>query len=167
MPVAGVDRVPANNEDLLLSRGNWAAAVNGRMTQVAPINLHLTSVFNETSREVTLKIKIAFTQDVFKKQSLTVGIIEDGIIDAQKNQLKIDTVYTHNYVLRDIITNTNGLAVLDDINPKTKGRVYERVLKFSTSEKWNADQCKIVAFISNSEGADKEVQQVALVKLKP
>ena len=130
MPAAGIDRTPVN-EQMLLSRTLWSNAVNEQIAKLSLLNIHVNSVYNPALKEATVKVKIAFTQAVSKKLCLNICLIEDSIIDAQKNTLMIDTFYTHNYVLRDVISPLNGIPFLDDVSTKEAGRVYERTMKFN------------------------------------
>jgi len=164
MPLAGIDRTPVTGQ-MLLTRTLWANAVNERINKLSYLNINMTSVYDPALKEATVKVKIAFTQAVSKKLCLHIAVIEDSIIDAQKNQLTIDTFYTHNYVLRDVISPLNGIPFLDDISTKEAGRVYERTVKFNLNDLWNVGKCKVVAYVSVNEAPKVEVLQSAWMKL--
>jgi thiol-disulfide isomerase/thioredoxin len=164
MPAAGIDRTPVNGQ-MLLNRTIWANAVNEQVAKLSYLNIHMNSVYDPALKEATLNVKIAFTQAVSKKLCLNICVIEDSIIDAQKTLFTIDTFYTHNYVLRDLISPLNGIPFLDDISTKEAGRVYERTVKFNLKDLWNADRCKVVAYVSVNESPNVEVLQAAWIKL--
>lgn len=164
MPIAGVDRTSENNT-YLYSTGAWSNKVSTDLTKGTPVNITITSTFNATTREVVAKVKVAYTADVNKKQNLTLAIIENKIIDAQKSLDQQEPIldYEHNSVLRDIITPFYGSPVLDSLATKTAGRVYERTFRFNVKDTWKVENCQLVAFIHNNEGNDKEVIQAAEV----
>jgi hypothetical protein len=164
MPLAGINRVPINNERLQ-GKAFWPSSVSGEITKSSAINLNLTNTFDDVNNEVTVRVKVSFTGEVSQKLSLNLALIEDSIIDAQKNQLEIDTFYTHNYVLRDLVTSVSGSSFLDDIVVKEQGRVYERTFKFSIQESWVADKLKIVCFVHSNEQGNQEVHQAAIAPL--
>lgn len=164
MPVAGIDRVLINSSPVI-TKGVWPSTVTQQMAQITPINIFLSRMYNDASREVVLTVKVSFTAVVAKKLAVNIAIVEDSIIDAQKNQLAIDTFYTHNYVLRDLITPINGNPFLDDISSKEPGRVYERKFVFPVDSNWVASRCKIVAFVNANEPDDKEVKQAVIIDL--
>ena len=166
MPQAVIDRVPDNANAYLQGRGVWSDAVANRINTVPPLNLYLTSTYDETQRKAKLKLKIAYTKDINIKHNLTIAITESNIIDAQENGLKIDTFYTHNYVLRNIITLTTGTSILDSIPDKKPGRVIERIYDIDIDPAWNVNNCKAVAFVHYNGTASKEVLQVVETSVK-
>jgi len=165
MPAAGMDRTPYNGQ-MLLSRTLWSNAVNELIKKPSYLNIHINPVYDPVPKEATVKVKISFTQAVQKKLVLNICLIEDSIIDAQKTLLTIDTFYTHNYVLRDVISPLNGIPFLENISTKEAGRVYERTVKFVVTDGWNVEKCKLVAYVSVNESPNLEVLQAAWIKLK-
>lgn len=159
MPKAGMDRVAVVGTDLQLDRGQWSNAAENRSKVPTPVNIHIESSFDAGTREATVKVTLAYTSDVEKKQNLTVAITEDGIIDAQKKEDSIIHEYEHEHVLRDIITPIVGTQIPEKVNPKVAGKVYERIFKVAIKEEWNADNCHVVAFVTNNEADDHEVLQ--------
>lgn len=168
LPNGGIDRKKntAANNVLLFEKPLWSQAVNGDVSVKPAANLVVTSSYDAATRNAIVKVHIAYTQDVAKKQSLTLAIVESNILDAQKTDTSIIDNYTHRSVLRDIITQYYGDGVIDSIATKKAGRVYERTFSFAVNKDWNADNCALVAFISNNEADDKEVVQAAEVNLK-
>jgi thiol-disulfide isomerase/thioredoxin len=164
MPNAGIDRVPKNGV-LLQGRAFWPTSVAEQIAKESPINIRLIRTFIQETNEVELTAKVSFTRNFDKKLSLNVAMIEDSIIDAQKNNLKTDTIYVHNYVLRDLVTSVFGTSFLDAFATKEAGRVYERKYAFKIDTSWNARKCKIVAFVATNEQTDKEVLQASSITL--
>lgn len=164
MPTAGIDRVAKNNQ-LLQARGIWPTSATEQAAKGSFVNIHLERTFDDATSTVSLLTKVAFTQNIDKKMNLNVAIIEDSLVDAQKNDLKTDTFYVHNYVLRDMVTPTFGTAFLEGNLTKEAGRVYERKFSFPVNKDWDLKKCKIVVFVALNEQTEKEVIQVSDIKL--
>ena len=172
LPSASVDRVPVNGA-LTFFQPSWAAAVNARLATATPVNLSVTSDWQDGDRTAIIKVRVAYTAEVSKKQGLTLMLTENDLLDAQES---VDTSsssgaplvienYNFKHVLRDIITPVTGEAILNDFATKERGRVYERTFVYTVAEKWKADKCTLIAIVHNTEGSDKEIVQAAEVKL--
>lgn len=75
--------------------------------------------------------------------SLTVYVVEDGIVGQQLNLGTWVNNYTHNHVLRDLVTKVVG----DGIN-WTDGGKYENTYTVTLGSDWVVENLKVVAFIS-------------------
>lgn len=166
MPEASFDRSNYKNK-VLVGRLDWPTASAERAAAVTktPVNIHMTNTYDAASREATIKVKLAYTEAVSFRQNMTVAIIEDDIIDAQKTPDTIIKDYTHEHVLRDIITPVSGTQIPAKVDPKVAGKVYERTFKATLGEKWKPEHCKVVVFISNDDAANREVVHAAEVEL--
>jgi hypothetical protein len=114
---------------------------------------------------------VAYTANVAKGQLLNVAVIENEVIDAQEVGLSEEQNYHHQHVLRDILTAPTGTAILSGKAIKEAGQVYERTFVYDLAAAdpnnyWNPDNCRVVAYVSNNEGSDKEVIQAAEAHLK-
>ena len=167
MPVAGIDRI-ANNGVIATDRANWPTLVAGRIAVAPNVNVTLTSSYSTGDTSATIKVHIAYTKDVAKKQKLTVAIVEDSVIDAQEDGIVIDSNYTHMHVLRDIITAHGGSTILSGTTTATKaaGQVYEQTFVYKMNTLWVPQHCKVIAFVSDDESNDLEVQQAAMANVK-
>ncbi len=164
LPSAAFNRVPENGE-LLQPRPSWAAMLDKRLQESAPLNMTLTSDFDEDSRELKVVVRIAYTAEVATKHRLTVALTENNLIDAQEEALSATEIvthpdYLHQHVFRDFLTAPTGESVLDALAVKQPGRVYERRFSFKMDSKWNAANCTLTAFVHNEDGSQKNVLQV-------
>lgn len=164
MPLAGFDRQEVSGSKTL-NTPNWSAAAASAATKSTPVNIHITSSFNDSSREATVIVTLAYTADVDMKQNLTLLVVEDSIVDAQKTLTSIEKEYVHEHVLRDIITPTYGAPIPDKVDPKVPGRVYQRVFKFPVSADWHEEHCHVVAFVNNDDVNDRTVMHAEEAKL--
>lgn len=158
MPEAAFDRTLYKNKHLT-SRIEWngAADARGAAQTTTPVNIHITSTYDATTLEATVKVKLAYTDDVNFKQTLTLAVIEDSVIDAQKTDTSIIKDYVHEHVLRDIVTPVTGVLIPTKVDPKVAGRVYERTFKVPVKPEWHAEHCKLVVFVSNDEPNNRDV----------
>lgn len=166
MPEAAFDRVMYENKHLA-SRTKWNSAVQLRATAqtTTPVNIHITSTFDAAAAEATVKVKVAYTATVDFRQTITLAVVEDSVIDAQKYEDTIIKDYVHEHVLRDVVTPVTGLQIPEKANPKVAGKVYERTFKVPVQPKWHAKHCKIVAFVSNDDPTNRDVVHVEQAKL--
>lgn len=100
-----------------------------------------------SSDTMTIDVNLQFLQTVSDELTLTLFIMEDGIVapqympDASQNNN-----YVHNHVLRDVITDVWGADVDADGQQGTKR--YCRFSYTGMQSDWNLDHCHIVAFVS-------------------
>lgn len=160
MPSASIDRTPIGGEVLASGSGTWRNAIEDRLLKNSPVNIHVTSSFDDNSREATVLVRLAYTEAVSLKQNLNVLVIEDSIVDAQKDGLSIVKDYVHRHILRDVITPINGAPIPTKVDPKVAGRVYERRFTIAISEEWKEKKCHVVVYVTNDEADDKSVVHV-------
>lgn len=169
-PMAGIDRIvkdPRNNS-LYNDRSGWSTAVGQRLSVPAIANISITSKYIDSTQKAIITVHVAYTAALSKKQKMTVAIIENKVIDAQESGLDIIKEYEHEHVLRDLLTSSTGSAIMSGVPAIEAGRVYERtfIYDMSTKSHWDPKNCKIIAFVSNNEPSDLEVQQSAEASLK-
>jgi hypothetical protein len=168
LPVAGIDRTLDNRSVRWQYRLDWANAIMARFNLSTAANLVVTSNYNSASRQAIIKVHVAYTRNVNKSQVLNCAIVEDNIIDAQAGGDTVDYTkdYSHQNVLRDLLTDPAGSSILSSMPIKQVGTVYERTFVYQGDSNWNPDNCRIVAYVSNNVGADQEVVQGAHTHLK-
>lgn len=149
-PQAAIDQVKQSSGKYFVTTGFWQGQINGRLTIPSKENITITSDYNDATRQAIITVRIAYTATETKKQKLMVGILEDGIIDAQMYPDSTSLHYTHNHVLRDLLTIYSGTSILDNVD-KVPGRVYERTFIYDVNADWNAENCRIVAYVFNNE----------------
>ncbi|MCB0698832.1 MAG: Omp28-related outer membrane protein, partial [Chitinophagaceae bacterium] len=156
MPLAGFDRVEVAGSRTL-NRSIWSGTAAQQAAVGSPVNIHLTSSFDNDTREATVIVRLAYTKQVDKKQNITLAVTEDSLVDAQKTLTDIEKEYVHEHTLRDIITPVYGTQIPDKVNPKEPGKVYERTFKFPVDTAWHEKHCHVIAFVTNDESGDRMV----------
>ncbi|MBS1629423.1 MAG: Omp28-related outer membrane protein [Bacteroidetes bacterium] len=167
IPIAGIDRTsPAGN--LLIGRTAWNSVVDNRINVSTAANVSLTLNYDDNSRKAIIVVHVAYTQAIAKMQRLTLALTEDSVIDGQEGDGPngYNQNYVHMHVLRDILTAPTGDLILSNYPSKQAGLVYERTFVYTLSADWNPEHCKVVAYVANDNGNDKEIIQGAEAHLK-
>jgi hypothetical protein len=165
IPSAGFDRVKVGNISALLTP-KWANAINERLAKNTPVNIEMTSSYDESIHKASAEVKITFTQATAGKFKLSLVLVEDSLIDAQEfpsSEVQHDYVFMHTF--RDYISD-----ILSNVPNVEAGRTFIRRFKnfdmkipggSEQKEGWKAKNCKLIAFVHN----DTEVLQAAEVHL--
>jgi len=173
MPSAGINRLvnsgnginPPNNN--LFGSFVWSQMMSAYLDSIPPVNVTITSSLNTTGDTAFIQVRVAYTQAVTAKNTLTVAITEGNMIDKQEDQSTVIDDYEFNDVLRGMVSPALGSPMLDSVAIKATGRVFTRSYLYKVDGAWNKDHCKVVAFVANAESGDKRVLQAAVAKLKP
>lgn len=109
------------------------------------VGVDIAGQFNPESRELSIDVSgtvLAFP--VGSDHRLNVWIVEDGVKIKQPQSGSAEGVnYIHNHVFRETLTGIWG----EQIN--LKGTSYSKNYTFTVPAGWNADNIKVVAFLSN------------------
>lgn len=138
-------------------------------TPTSGINSHVDNIINQTPQvaiqtdaanndgTVSINVNLEFLQTVSEPLTLTLLIMEDGIIATQKYPDHEDENYVHNHVLRDVITDVWG-ADIDCTGASGEKRV--ALFNYTpASSEWNLANCHIVAMVSKKDS--REILNVA------
>lgn len=165
-PFGLVNRV-AYNGATLLSPTVWETVANIESTKPAYVKLALEANYNTASREMEVNIKMNFLQQVSQKLNVVAYIIEDSIIQYQKDDRHTTNpnieAYNHMNVLRGSMNGSWGELISDtQIPSKTE---LNKTLKYTiaANKDWKPKDISIIVAILNPE--NKEVQQVEKIKL--
>ena len=167
IPAAGFDRVKdAQGRSALLSN-LWAKPIQDRLALPAPVNISITSSYDEATKKADIEVKIAVTGDLSVAPKLSIVVLEDSLIDAQEHpsaDIEYDYVFMH--VFRDYLTAINGDAFVTNGASLAAGRVFIRKYKnVDINPKWVAKHCNLVGFVHYNDGTNTEVLQAAEVHL--
>lgn len=142
---------------------DWANLVDIRKTIAAPVNITMDKNFSATSGDLTIDVKMHYTQDENTPNKLTVFIVEDSIVTAQLlPNNTIDDNYVHNHVLRLAISDTLGDRLNHDLKAGTTVRhVYQNNISNKGLE---YRHLKVIAFVHRFVNS-KEILQVKEIKI--
>lgn len=165
-PSAIIDRVQYENENnfFIYSRVAWGLKVEERMEVPSECNITINPVMVESSDSLGIEVTIHYTEDLPEDHYITVGVLENKIIDAQKQQDdSIIDDYEHNHVMRKMITGFNGDLLIGQDFPKSPGLTVVRNFGLAEiPEEWNRDNLELYAFV-HRRGDVKNVLQSAVV----
>ena len=157
-PSAAFNRQPADNDFVWNGVINsWAGAAQAELEKPTTFLLNIENEYNADTRALTCKVigtpRLSSEDNFF----IHVMIIENNIIDTQLDQSTDIEEYEHDHVFHKLLTNSvNGEAFSSGV---TEGSDVEATFNFtlpvsSDTERvpWIAENCEIIAFITNGEG---------------
>ena len=166
IPSGVIDRFDFDGDgEPIEGRTNWPVRVDAQLAKATPVNVTVSiKDYDAESRRLIAGVRLHFTQAVGAKHSISVMIIESGIIATQSlpPPQPADPAYVHNRVLRGMMTSSLGNLLTCDL---TVGTVIEKDFVRVLGETWVPDGCEVIAFIHKSSGFD--VLQAASVKVIP
>ncbi len=169
LPTAGIDRTAGSGKlSALMTRADWSNAVTTRKDVPTKVNVGIETEYVAEKRIAVIKVRVAYTGDVNMRQRLTVALTENNVVDVQElaTSKKYDSVYNHQHVLRDVLTLAAGSDILKGAADVKTGQIYERTFVYNVPAAWNADNCYIVAYVTNNDPTSQDVMQAAEEKLK-
>lgn len=166
-PSGAIDRRIFSGETVILqaSVNKWANLVTQALTETTPVNLHIETDWNATTRNLTVTVTVHYTGTETGENRLSVMLTEDNIIATQlQPDDSVDSNYLQRHVLRQMFTRFNGELLTGD---KTPGRVFVKgfVIEGVDAE-FNADELKVIATVSRSAGSFQvlQVEEVEVVR---
>lgn len=157
----GVSTYPAamiNRSGAILGYAEMESGINAALSDnpTAKLAMDMNTKYDPQSRQLTIMSNIEFLEDIAESLTLTVLVMEDGIIGKQSDGSETLDNYVFKHVLRNTVTDLWGIDV--DADGKT-GTCRYVVLNYTLPTEYVAENCHIVGFISNKE--TKEVIQCA------
>lgn len=148
-------------------------SISSAPTEWATMFAQYNNVLPELSVEVvptlaggslTTNVKLTAEVACARKLSLCVYVVEDNIIggqtDYESNPETIEN-YVHNHVFRTSHSGALGESVKDNTEELAKDATIEKSYTKAFSSDWNAANCKVVAFVYDTDS--KEVLQAEMV----
>lgn len=160
----------------LLGREEWNARAQEELQVPTPVNVELTSEYNEATGKGVVTVTLKYTQAITDKHYLTISLIEDSLVDVQEYQenvepfaVKFNPAYVHMHVLRDVITSATGDPVTELQNALTPGRVFIKQYEYKTDVsdkiKVNPAHAKLIAFV-HKDASGIDIVQAAETHVK-
>ncbi|MBA3647197.1 MAG: Omp28-related outer membrane protein [Chitinophagales bacterium] len=152
-PAASIDRklfeISPGDFERIISRNYWAPFVQQELDSVAQVSIDVVPHFDTISRLLTVTLNVKFLNEVPDNINASVSITESKVITSQLNQQQVIPDYIHNNVLRTMLTPYNG-EIID--GTKTAGTIWSKQFSIILPDVWNADNCRLIAFVSKSAG---------------
>jgi hypothetical protein len=143
------------------SKDQWAGIIQADSKETASAKIEVSQQFDATKNTVNIEITIEALSAITGTPALSVMLLEDNVVDAQKTPTGIKVDYVHRHVLRDMITPAQGTAISE---PLTKGAKIKKSFSYTLPAAWVAKNCEIVAILHQT-GNNKEVIQAEAVKV--
>lgn len=164
-PAAAINRVGTEEEQAFLGPDSWVSYINDELVKAHQLDIDLETIYNEASRELSIKVGVIALDELEGTFNINVGITESHIIDLQLGPDGLITNYEHNHVLKEMITDVKGDLLTSKM---TKNQIINKSYSFTLPEDenlWVAENCHVVAFVSRIEGDTKHVLQAAEAKV--
>ncbi len=156
-PIAVVNRRKFDNEnDVPVFLKTWAGHVVEELLVQPKLEVSIDNNFDSTSRELTVDITLNFSETVTEALGISIMILEDDIVDYQLTPDGKQSDYVHKHVLRTMLTDYQGDVISP--NQTVDGEKPEFTYTFTVPTEWNAANCSVVAFVSQT-GANLDVLQ--------
>lgn len=150
LPISGAGEVAigigfnANQKEQAI---NYLSSIIDYTNEVpAFASVAIDTKYDDATRTLDITVSGQTTDDfnlfVGDDAALTVYLTEDGLVSKQLNQGKWIASFTHDNVLRKVVTNYYGDAM------NMNGNGYENKYSVTLNEKWNKDNMHVVAMVS-------------------
>lgn len=142
----------ASNGGTAMGRGSWATAAGRILTEESPVNVGFESIYNETTRELTVNVELYYTGDSPESSNfINVALLQSNILGPQSGG-GMGNNYVHNHMLRHLITGQWG----DEVTTTTTGSFVERTYTYTVPEDYTdvpvvIEDCDIAVFVTESQ----------------
>ena len=161
-PIGTVNRKMFNGDSYGCMSSEWEENIAKAFQGEAALAMSSTIEYNEATRKLKVDITSEFVAELPDTYSLTVCIKEDNIIGKQLTPEGNVDDYVHRHVFRTTMNGAWGEIINNTaIAP---GDVIKKSYTTTLDTAYNADQCYIIAYVSNSD--TKEILQVIEKKIK-
>lgn len=129
-----------------LNRGDWTAVAGRIMEEESYVNLGVSTSYNDVTRELSVTVEAYYVEDLpfgVNSNFFQIAITESNIMAYQAGAT---SPYNHKHMLRHLITGQWG----DEITEVAAGSVVSRTYTYIMPEEWVAENCEVVAFITET-----------------
>lgn len=154
------------NGDRVLSPNEWSTTVDSLVGDSVDVTLQMAVDHDEAGGKVCVDVATRFLAPVLDTLATTVYLLEDSVIDWQKNYSSggdpsypsgdVEN-YQHDHVLRAVINGTWGETVLEG----AAGASEEEVLSYGYELKdgWDPDRMSVIAYVYD-KGNEEVLQAI-------
>lgn len=142
MPSAFINREKWANNERIQSRTSWVAYADQIIAQASPVNVGISSTYDNGFGQLIITVEVYFTSDVTETVSLNVALLENGLISTQSGG---GSNYEHKHTFREAFTDQWGDIIS---NPTTTGSYLIFNYTFdNNTQNYNMEKCDVVASI--------------------
>jgi len=134
-----------------MSRGDWTSSANAIMQEISPVNVGVTTQYNDVTRELTVHVELYYTSDAVQSTNyINVALIQSHIFGPQTGG-GAGNNYEHMHMLRDLITGQWG----EEITTTSAGSFVEKTYVYTVPEDFNSipvivEDCDVAVFVSET-----------------
>ncbi len=149
-------------EDLVMNQSKWEEAVKAQLALSGDVKLSLTPSWSAATRTINLDVNIEYLKDASEAQNLSVLMVEDSIVNYQKDYTKTPPEipeYVHNAVMRGAMSGVFG-EPLGTAAIKAGTKISKKfVYVIPEGKDWRPEKLRLVAMVINP-GNNYMVSQV-------
>lgn len=147
------------NDEFLVQKEQWADLLVGFLEEdvYSNIGIEISNEFDTASNILTSTVKTTTYGEVASKLSLVVYVTESHILAKQVDAGQTIPDYEHNHVLRTGLNGTWGEEI-STTGTVASNTVFTNTLSDTLNAEWVPENCKVIAFITNTD--TKEVIQI-------
>lgn len=148
-PSGTVNRHVFSGSATALNRGAWAGACDQIMQEASPVNVGITSEYEEASRQLTINVELYYTDNAAASSNfINVALIQDSVYGPQTGG-GAGNNYRHMHMLRYMVTGQWG----DEVTTTTSGSVVNRTYTYTVPAAYNSvpavvENMKVVVFVT-------------------
>jgi len=160
-----IGTVQSMNKEGLQPYPSWPASVAAAIEGESPLKIRIVPEYLPGLSAITPEVYVTALEKIEGPVSLAVYLVEDGIVDWQKDEdfSGLDNPdYIHNHVFRTSLSGLWGQRIGSD-QGMDKGYIYEIELSKTLNPAWKTENCSIIAFVYRED--TKEIIQVESVDL--
>lgn len=149
---------------LATSAGNWQDRIESELSQPAGGFLRIRKIeWNEVNRTARIQIAYRVLNGATQDYNLTIGAIENGIIEAQKSGAQDLYPYTHNYVFRGHFNGLYGEELSEVLPALGPSQTVLKILTINIDANWNASEMVLFAYLHHR--ANRSIIQATEAKM--
>jgi hypothetical protein len=129
-----------------LYRDVWPAASDIIFAESSPVNIGISTVYNDVIREVEITVEAYFVEGLpfgVSSNFLQVAILESDVVGYQEGE---GYSYIHNHILRDLVTGQWG----EELEAIEAGTLITRTYTYIIDEEYVVENCSVVVFITET-----------------
>ena len=150
LPNGMVDRQPVDG-NRILQFGDWQEAVEARLNDPALAALEIRAVaFNADSTEMSFEVVVQPLATPDEQLNLVVCLLEDNLLEAQKDGTETLYPYYHNHVLRETPAGPFGTPSIGPETEIVEGIGFATQFTIPISASYNPAELNLVAFLARS-----------------
>lgn len=146
MPSAFISRRVWGNGERIQSRTVWANYCDVIMAESSPLNVGLSSTYNDATNTLDVTVEVYYTADVTQDTYIYCELAENDLIAQQSGG---SASYVHKHVFRESFVDQWGDLIP---GPTTQGTLVVFNYSFdNTTAQYVMDNCELLAFVVDGD----------------